>query len=98
MRQAAVSVCSPFHSARPRQCRFDQPHPVKSSKTKINQSIAGVRALKMKKESPFPAKGMGLVKTAAILSLGEKHCKEVNSQCCFLEKYMENSALSLVRR
>lgn len=50
----------------------------------------------MKKESPFPAKGMELAKTAAILSLREKHCKEVNSQCYFLEKYMENSTLSLV--
>lgn len=49
----------------------------------------------MKKENPFPAKGMKLTETAAILILREKHCKEVNSRCYFLEKYTENSILSL---
>lgn len=50
----------------------------------------------MKKENPFPVKGMGLLKTTAILSLREKHYKEMNPQCYFLENYIKNSALSLV--
>lgn len=52
-------------------------------------------ALKMKKESPFPAKGMEHMKTTTILSLREKHSKEVYLQCYFLEREIENSTLSL---